>query len=94
MTMNTQDILETAITDRIQSLIQELKNNTPKEKADDVLKNMDLAQKIIDSLPQDQQTVLNLMLNQTVDDFADVELALYKEGLLDGIRIMKHIQKL
>jgi len=92
--MNTQDILETAITDRIQSLIQELKNNTPKEKADDVLKNMDLAQKIIDSLPQDQQTVLNLMLNQTVDDFADVELALYKEGLLDGIRIMKHIQKL
>ena len=94
MTMNTQDILEAAITDRIQSLIQELKNNTSKEKADDVLKNMDLAQKIIDSLPQDQQTVLNLMLNQTVDDFANVELALYKEGLLDGIRIMKHIQKL
>jgi len=92
--MNTQDILEAAITDRIQSLIQELKNNTSKEKADDVLKNMDLAQKIIDSLPQDQQTVLNLMLNQTVDDFANVELALYKEGLLDGIRIMKHIQKL
>jgi len=92
--MNTQDILEAVITDRIQSLIQELKNNTSKEKADDVLKNMDLAQKIIDSLPQDQQTVLNLMLNQTVDDFANVELALYKEGLLDGIRIMKHIQKL
>jgi len=55
---------------------------------------MDLAQKIIDSLPQDQQTVLNLMLNQTVDEYADIELALYKEGLLDGIRIMKHIQKL
>jgi len=34
--MNTQDILEAAITDRIQSLIQELKNNTSKEKADDV----------------------------------------------------------
>ena len=94
MTMNTQDILEAAITDRIQSLIQELKKNTSKEKADDVLKNMDLAQKIIDSLPQHQQDVINQILNQTVDDYADIELALYKEGLLDGIRIMKYLQKL
>jgi len=92
--MNTQDILEAAITDRIQSLIQELKKNTSKEKADDVLKNMDLAQKIIDSLPQHQQDVINQILNQTVDDYADIELALYKEGLLDGIRIMKYLQKL
>jgi len=92
--MNTQDILDAAIADRIQSLIQELKNDTPKEKYDGVLKNMDLAQEIIDNLPQDQQTVLNQMLNQTVDDYADIELALYKGGLLDGIRIMKHLQRL
>jgi len=55
---------------------------------------MDLAQKIIDSLPQHQQDVINQILNQTVDDYADIELALYKEGLLDGIRIMKYLQKL
>lgn len=92
--MTTKDLLDAAIIDRIQILLHEVKKQMPKEKSDNILKTMDLALEIISTLPQEQQTVLNQMLNQTVDGNADIELALYKGGLSDGLHIMKYLHKL
>lgn len=81
------------ITERIQTI----NNFYQKQKSDErrVMESeiADLASKTIAGLPQEEKDILNKFIISIFEDFADWDTHLYKNGVLDGGKIMKCIEK-
>lgn len=81
------------ITERIQiinNLYQKQKSDERRVRESEIA---DLACKTIDSLPQEERVIINKFIVSIFEDFADWDTHLYKNGILDGGKIMKCIEK-
>jgi len=88
--MSDQELLETFIQDRIGMLLADYKKSRSEGPAVD----SSHAEAIIDSLPEKDKELVENYINRIIDDLGAHEPFLYKQGFLDGIKVMREMIRL
>lgn len=91
--MTDNELFKMLIQERIDILLTCLNKEQPTDtnrENDDIFK----AEDIIDALPTAEKNLIQNYIDSLIEQLEKREIFLYKQGFLDGIKIMKKINKL
>ena len=90
--MSDKELLDTMILERIQTLLERLKEDPAKRK--ESLNMMDQAEAVLNRLSEQERNLMERYLDSMSERMAEEEPVLYLGGFKDGIRVMKWISSL
>lgn len=85
-----QELFDRFIDERVNMILIKLDRNKSEEEHNKIIE----AERIIDNLPEYEKRLIENYVNDNVELLAQEEPYLYKQGFLDGVRVMKKFMKL
>ena len=91
--MDEQELLDMFIQERIDMLLTKLSKMHPKKSAEEHERILQ-AECFIDSLPDKEKELVQNYIEQFSDSLATEEPYLYRQGFMDGVRVLNLLGKL